>query len=194
MQAAPEIIEQFTRGWTADMLEQLPHVVGERHEIIDGELYVTTQPHARHQRFCQKLGNRLDNWSEQNVDGLAIQAPGLVYANGEAVAPDLVWVSKARLAAILGDDGKLHESPEIVVEVLSPGKANEERDRDKKLPLYARHGVPEYWIVDWQAKIIDVYRTEQATLNFVQRLTAQDELTSPQLPGFACSVQQLFEL
>lgn len=105
-----------------------------------------------------------------------------------------MWVSKERLAAILGTDGKLHDSPELVIEVLSPGKANEERDREKKLALYARQPVPEYWIVDWQAQIIDVFRTGQNALQHVQTLTAQDNLTSPLLPGFSCAISSLFEL
>ena len=180
--------------WTVDLVQRMPHLEGERYEIIDGELVVTTQPHTRHQRLCQKLGNQLDNWGEQSGVGLVIPAPGLIYADDQAVAPDLVWVSKARLAEILGADGKLHGSPEIVVEIVSPGKTNEERDREKKLALYSRQGVPEYWIADWQVQTIDVYRRAQDKLMLVQTLKAQDELTSPLLPGFACPINRLFEL
>ena len=66
-------------------------------------------------------------------------------------APDVVWVSKERLAAVLRRDGKLHGAPDLVIEVLSPGAKNERRDREAKLKLYARRGVREYWIINWHA-------------------------------------------
>jgi Uma2 family endonuclease len=126
--------------------------------------------------------------------GRVFPAPGIVYAPDEAVAPDLVWVSKERVATIIAADGKLHESPDLVVEILSPGKANEERDREKKLALYSRYGVQEYWIVDWRASTVEVYRPEQDELRLVQTLQSGGELTSPLLPGFACEIDRFFEL
>ncbi|HEY3228242.1 MAG TPA: Uma2 family endonuclease [Roseiflexaceae bacterium] len=180
--------------WTVELVEKMPHIEGERYEIIDGELYVTTQPHARHQITCDNIIIELGVWSRDTGLGRTIQAPGLIYARDEAVAPDIVWVSKTRLANVLSSDGKLHESPDLVIEVLSPGKANEERDREKKLALYARHGVQEYWIADWRATTVEVYRREQDELQLVQTLQAGDELTSPVLPGFACVIDRFFEL
>src|SRR5215210_3431117 len=123
--------------WTTDALEAMPQIEGERYEIIDGELYVTTQPHLRHQTTCDNIIIELGIWSLKTGLGRTIQAPGVVYAKDEAVAPDIVWVGKERLASLLNPDGKLHDSPDLVIEVLSPGKANEERDREKKLDLYS---------------------------------------------------------
>ncbi len=180
--------------WTVDLVEKMPHIEGERHEIIDGELYVTTQPHGRHQATSDNIITELGIWGRQTKLGRTFGAPGLVYAKDEAVAPDIVWVSKARLANILGPDGKLHDSPELVVEILSPGKGNEERDREKKLDLYSRRGVQEYWIADWRAMTIEVYRREQDGLQLIQTLQAGDILTSPLLPGFSCPIDRLFEL
>jgi Uma2 family endonuclease len=109
------------------------------------------------------------------------------------VAPDLVWVSKERVATIIAADGKMHESPDLVIEILSPGKANQERDREKKLALYSRYGVREYWIVDWRAITVEVYRHEQDELHLVQTLHSGDELTSPLLHGFSCPIDRFFE-
>jgi Uma2 family endonuclease len=80
----------------------------------------------------------------------------------------------------------------LVVEVLSPGKANEDRDRSAKLKLYSIQGVEEYWIVDRMAQRVEVYRREQAQLTLVATLLAQDAITSPLLSGFACAVAPLF--
>jgi Uma2 family endonuclease len=181
-------------GWTVDLVQKMPHIEGERYELIDGELYVTTQPHARHQITCDNIIIELGTWGRKTGLGRTIQAPGLIYAKNEAVAPDIVWASQARLAHILGSDGKLHESPELVIEILSPGKANEERDYEKKLALYSRRDVQEYWIADWRAITLEIYRREQDELQLAQTLGSGDTLTSPLLPGFSCPIDRLFEL
>jgi Uma2 family endonuclease len=179
-------------GWTVDLVQKMPHIEGERYELIAGELYVTTQPHGRHQATSDNIAFELGSWSRSTKAGRVLPAPGLIYSINEAVAPDIVWVSKARLAHILGPDGKLHDSPELVIEILSPGKANEERD--KKLELYSRRGVQEYWIADWRALSVEIYRYEEGELRLVQTLHAGDELTSPLLPGFTCVIDRFFEL
>ena len=85
---------------------------------------------------------------------MAAVAPRLIFAGDDEVAPDVVWASTARLAAILGAGGWLYAAPELVVEVLAPGPKNIQRDRQTKLKLYARRGVDEYWIVDWPRRMI----------------------------------------
>jgi Uma2 family endonuclease len=184
----------FLTGWTIDLVQKMPHIEGERYEIIAGELYVTTQPHGRHQATSENIAFELGAWSRSTRAGRVFPAPGIIYAEDEAVAPDLVWVRKERVATIIGADGKMHESPELAIEILSPGKANEERDREKKLDLYSRRGVQEYWIADWRATTLEVYRREQDVLQLVQTLQASDVLTSPLLPGFSCPIDRLFEL
>ena len=178
--------------WTSADLEVLPDHNGKRYEIVDGELYVSTQPHWHHQRLCLRIARALDAWSEQTGAGETNAAPGVIFAPDDDVAPDVVWVSRERLAAALGTDGHLHTAPELVVEVLSPGSANERRDREAKLKLYSRRGVLEYWIVDWRGRLIEVYRRAEFALALSHTLTAQDSLESPLLPGFAMPLGALF--
>jgi Uma2 family endonuclease len=181
--------------WTTELVAQMPQLEGERYEIIDGELLVTTQPHYMHQSVSFRIGLELQVWSNTGNQGAVLIAPGLIYADDEAVAPDVVWISRERMTQIVGDDGKLHGSPDLVIEVLSPGKANEERDREKKLDLYARRGVPEYWIVDWRAQTIDVYRRgAEDAFDLVQTLHSDDVVSSPVLAGFSCPIKRFFEL
>jgi Uma2 family endonuclease len=120
-------------------------------------------------------------------------APGLIFAEDDDVAPDIVWSSFSRLQTVLQADGKLHAAPELIVEVLSPGARNATRDREAKLKLYSRRGVGEYWIVDWMTHRIEVYRREQAQLNLISTLFESDTLTSPLLPGFSCPLADLFK-
>lgn len=179
-------------SWTSKDLELLPDN-GKRYEIIDGELYVSKQPHWHHQFISNRLWEVLQSWSRQTKAGIANSAPGLIFDDDEDVAPDVVWISQERLAASLQPDGKLHDAPELAIEVLSPGGTNEKRDREIKLKLYSRRGVSEYWIVDWQKRRLDVYRREQAALALAATLYEADVLESPLLPGFRCEISQLFD-
>ena len=177
--------------WTSADLDVLPDD-GKRYEIVDGELYVSRQPGYHHQYACSQLNIALGVWSNQTNVGVTLQAPGVIFADDDDVAPDVVWISHERLATALDQAGHLHTAPELVVEVLSPGSANERRDREVKLKLYSRRGVLEYWIVDWQQRKVEVYRRQEQALHLVATLYATDTLTSPMLPGFACLVTQLF--
>ena len=176
--------------FTIHDLDLLPEN-GNRYEVIEGELYVTTQPHWRHQHASGELYAALRGWSQPTGAGLAIAAPGVIFAEDEAVAPDVVWISRERIANVLWDDGKLHAAPDLVVEVLSPGARNEERDRYIKLKLYSRRGVRECWIIDWRDLTVQVYRRQEAPLHLVGTLAQEDTVTSPLLPGFAFPVTAL---
>ncbi len=176
-----------TPRFTSPDLEAFPDD-GKRYEIIDGELYVSKQPHAYHQLVCFNVASKL----KESDNGQAFIAPGLIFADDDDVAPDVVWISSGRLSTTLGADGKLHAAPELIVEVLSPGSANEKRDREAKLKLYSRRGVHEYWIVDWRRRQTEVFRREDARLVLAATLAESDALTTPLLPALACPVGDLF--
>ncbi|HKX27920.1 MAG TPA: Uma2 family endonuclease [Blastocatellia bacterium] len=164
---------------------------GKRYEVIEGELYVAKQPNWHHQYACTRLLWALEEWNNRTRLGVANLAPGLIFAEDDDVAPDVVWISNELLPKILGADGKLHAAPELVVEVLSPGWNNQHRDRQAKLKLYSRRGVLEYWLVDWEKPSVEIYRRENEQLVQTSTLLRNDALTSPLLPGFACSVSDL---
>jgi Uma2 family endonuclease len=180
-----------TTRWTSKDLDSLPDD-GTRYEIIDGDLYMSKTPHYYHQDVCSQLLFVLRNWSSSAKLGSVVAGPGLIFAEDNDVVPDLVWISTARLAESLESDGHLHSAPELVIEVLSPGRANERRDREAKLKLYSRRGVGEYWIADWKTRSIDVYRRNDTGLELEQTLAETDTLESPILPGFSCPVSAVF--
>jgi Uma2 family endonuclease len=177
--------------WSTADLDALPDN-GTRYEIVAGELYMSKQPDWHHQFACGRIFRFLDDWNEETGAGLALVTPGIIFADDDNVAPDVVWVSRERFSAALGDDGKLHAAPELVVEVLSPGQANAERDMEVKRKLYSRRGVHEYWVVDWKLRQVELYRREEAVLTLQATLFAEDMITTPLLPGFRCQVRRLF--
>lgn len=120
---------------------------GCRYEVIEGELYVTAAPHFRHQAALSQINGAVTTWSAAGGGGWPLPGAGVIFDFNTGVIPDFLWVSDERLPAITIDpetgeqDGKLHEAPDLVVEILSPGRANEERDRETKPALFSRRTV-----------------------------------------------------
>lgn len=180
--------------WTTRDLEVMPDDGGwKRYEIIDGDLYVTRAPHISHQGAGGNIHIELELWSRQTQLGRSFQTPGVIFTPTDAVIPDVVWISQGRLANCVDEAGHLTVAPELVVEILSPGERNEQRDKEAKLKLYSRHGVQEYWIVSWQLKSLEIYRRTNAQLQLVHTLFVGDTLTSPLLPGFRTPIAHFFQ-
>lgn len=177
--------------FTSADLELMPDD-GKRYEIIEGELYVSRQQSVAHQYSCSRLCQFLGEWNDKSALGVVLATPGLIFAEDDDVAPDVVWITRERLALATDRAGHLLTAPELVIEVLSPGKANEDRDRRVKLKLYSRQGVHEYWIVDAMLHQVAVYRRNRDWLVLECTLYADDTLESPLLPGFSCKVAKLF--
>jgi len=181
----------ITQKFTSADLKLMPND-GSRYEIIEGELYVSRQPSTEHQYACNRLGRFLDEWNDEARAGIVLPAPGLIFADDDDVAPDVIWISRKRYEDGLDKAGHLHVAPELIAEVISPGKLNEYRDRESKLDLYSRRGVREYWIVGWMFKRVEIYRRKRNKLVLVKTLNSRDRIESPLLPGFSCSVSNLF--
>jgi len=177
--------------WTTADLALFPDD-GKRYEIIDGELFVTRAPRWSHQEVAGRIFAALDAWCFDTELGRAAFAPGIIFADEDNVIPDVVWASNERLNLLLDKAEHLTGAPELVVEVLSPGEKNEQRDKQLKLKLYSQQGVQEYWIVNKDLRQVQVYRRDNAVLTLVITLQETDSLTSPLLPQFACPLQKVF--
>jgi Uma2 family endonuclease len=121
-------------------------------ELIDGELIVSPTPKQPHQKQVFTAAKAIEQLAD---GGEVVIAPMDVYLNGDIVEPDIFWVSGVNSKCQLGDDGYWYGAPDLVVEVLSPSTAG--NDRGKKYELYQRHGVREYWLIDTDAKFIEVF-------------------------------------
>jgi Uma2 family endonuclease len=177
--------------WTSADLELMPDNYS-RYEIINGELYVTRAPHNKHQDTCGNFHYELKAWSKVSKLGYSVIGAGLILGDSDDVIPDVIWMSKEKYTDLIDDTGHFRGAPELVIEVLSAGTDNVKRDCQVKLKLYSNHGVLEYWIADWRAKQIQVYRRENGVLKLVMTLFETDTLTSPLLPEFSCLISQIF--
>ncbi len=178
--------------WTITDLEGFPDN-SNRYEIIDGELFVTRAPHLDHQDVIGVTYAALLYWSLATKLGKPYITPGIIFSPSDAVIPDLIWISYERRSQLIDNSGHLTGAPELIVEVLSNTEADKKRDRETKLKLYSVQGVSEYWIIDREQQLIEVYKRENGILKKATTLFKPDILTSPLLPGFSCEVASIFE-
>ena len=130
---------------------------GRRHEIIDGEHYVSPVPGTRHQSVSRHIQFALYREIEETGRGYVFNAPtDLQLAETDVVQPDLIVVLAHHLEIIL--PSRIRGVPDLVVEILSPSTA--QRDRSLKHGLYEHHGVPEYWLVDADEQVVTRFSLE----------------------------------
>ena len=93
---------------------------GKRHEIIDGEHYVTPSPITKHQRVSRKLTVALAGYLERHPIGEIFAAPfDVIFSDLDVVEPDLVYISRERRNILT--QAHVRGAPDLVVEILSPG-------------------------------------------------------------------------
>ena len=171
--------------------DQMPYGDGNRYEIIEGELFVSCSPGLTHQIVSDNLVFLIRSFLKTNPIGTVVSTPGLILSDLSGVIPDLVFFNQEQHDTIVIDD-RLHGPPALLIEVLSPGSANIRRDRVTKLQLYAKHSVPECWIVDPQNMILERYVDQESSLTLLETLRYEDSLLTTTLPGFSCQVSEIF--
>ncbi len=164
---------------------------GRRHELIDGEHFVTPSPVRRHQQLSLRLVLAIGTYLREHPAGELYDAPlDVILSDVDVVEPDILFVSNER-AAILQD--WVRGAPDLVVEILSPG--TRKVDETTKRRLYDRVGVREYWIVDPELELVKIHRrAEDGSFPRVVELTREshDRLSTPLLPGFSLDLDELF--
>ena len=166
---------------------------GKRHELIDGEHYVTASPNTRHQQILGNLHWLIRSYLEPHPIGRVLFAPyDIVFSQFDVVEPDLLYLSHARAAEVIT---KLHGrgAPELVVEIASPG--TRKRDETIKRRLYERGGVSEYWMIDPEIDAVRIYSRGPTGYARAVELwrEAGDVLTTPLLPGLELRVADIFK-
>jgi Uma2 family endonuclease len=127
---------------------------GQRHELVSGVHIVTPAPQHPHQRVLSRLFVLLHPYVERHGLGELIWSPAdLAFGEDEVLQPDLFLVPPPYVA---GDRWEQIERLALVIEVLSPSTAR--YDRGLKRDRYQRAGVPEYWVVDLEARLIERWR------------------------------------
>lgn len=165
---------------------------GKRHELIDGEHYMTPAPGTKHQRISRKLLTAFENFLKHKKVGEIFDAPfDVILSDVDVVQPDLLFISRDRASIIT--EKNIQGAPDLVIEIIS--ETTRKTDEVIKRKLYERFGVQEYWVIDPELESVKVYRMVDQKYTRVAELTleAGDSLTTPLLPHLTIPFTQIFE-
>ena len=185
--------QQTQRPWTYSDLVALPEDQL-RHELIDGEHFVSPSPTLAHQVVLGRLFAALNRHVTSHRSGEVLFAPFDVKLSAYTVlVPDLVYFTADRFARVVNDKHAT-AAPDLVVEVLSPGTRR--RDLGRKRAVYDRDGVQEYWLVDPAAESITALRRPGPGAGLtdmrVLALAGGGVLESPLFPRLTIRLRDVF--
>lgn len=124
-------------------------------ELINGEMIMSPPPSDVHQAVIGSLHFFIRGLIEGGI--LRFAPTGIRFDDENLPEPDIFWISPENAICKLGEDGRYWEgAPDLIIEILSPSTAV--KDKREKFQLYQKYGVKEYWIVDPEARYIDVFQ------------------------------------
>ena len=171
--------------WTVDEVLELPND-GSRYELVDGVLLVSPAPSWPHQVAVSHLMFLLQTWLNAHPIGIAGVAPcDFIFSNCRLLQPD-AWVlpfgPKVRRPA------QRSPTPMLVVEITSPSTAR--HDRKVKRPVYQSEMIPEYWIVDLDAQVIERWRPDDVRTEVI--INTLEWTPSPEHSAFVLELPAFF--
>ena len=152
------------------------------YEIINGKIYAMTQPNIQHIRITKNIFRQFDRYldgkqCEAFSDSLAVFYDETNRKN--YVIPDVMIICNRDIIRFNGAYGP----PDLIVEVLSSSTA--QNDRTLKKDIYEKIGVKEYWIVDINNRLVEVYLNKDGrfeTDRFYLYLTDEEIAENALLP------------
>lgn len=130
-------------------------------QIVDGELIATPRPSRKHVAAASHLGGKLIpsyRFGEGGgLGGRVILVEPEIGFGGDIFVSDLAGWKSDRFPEEEPHNW-ISVVPDWVCEVLSPGAASV--DKVRKMPIYARYGVPYFWLVDPVEETLDAFRLE----------------------------------
>jgi len=158
-------------------------------ELWDGELTMSPAPSFYHQEIVLRFSHDLYNWVYSLKLGKVVSGPiDMVLSPHRVMQPDVVYIARERLDII----AKTINGPvDLAAEVISLGDRT--RDRIEKRDLYEQYGIKEYWLIDPEAKTVEVLHLEQGRYQLFMRATSGQIAASKLLPGFEIEVASLLQ-
>ncbi len=172
--------------YTWDDYRQWPE--GERWEILGGEAFaMTPAPSLRHQDIVMALGSELRAFLKDHPCRVFVSPVDVKLSRNDVVEPDIVVVCDREQMRETHIEG----APALVIEVASPSTAN--HDRIRKMDLYARYGVEEYWIVTPYPPSVEIFVNTGEAFCFHSGFDETQILTSPAFPDLEIALENVFD-
>lgn len=159
-------------------------------ELINNHLIMPPSPEFSHQEVSMELSSAMHIYSKENQLGIVVTAPmDVQFDEGNVFQPDIIFISKSRLPALLADGKKITGAPDLVIEILS---SNKKSDLEEKMNIYERYGVQEYWVVDPKKKFIEVFEIVDKEFVSQQKCKGASTATSKVMKGFSIGLNSIF--
>jgi len=160
---------------------------GDRWEIVDGRPYaMTPSPSAEHQLVVTDLAGELRSHFKGRRCRVVVAPMDLKLSEEDVVQPDIMVFRHPEQ----NKGSHIEGPPAMVVEVLSPSSGA--HDRVRKLHLYARCGVSEYWIVSPEDQLVELLVLKDGEYTVARACGRDDILTSPRFPDVYIELSAVF--
>lgn len=167
---------------------EMPEIEDGIEEVVDGEIRITPPNKLPHAIVVENLADALKALLDRRTVRVFTTSIGLVIRKEPLTTrePDLAVFLNAN---IVEQDGYVHSSPDLIVEVLSPGNTRQERVR--KLKDYESLGVPEVWVVSPEAQTVEILLLQEGRLTR-KGILADGEIRPVRFPGAAVKIESIW--
>ncbi len=164
----------------------------QRYELIDGELFLLASPSYAHQTAVSEIISQFRNFFKGKKCRPLTSPFDVTLVKGDntkhVVQPDILVICDPEN---IDQKGRYWGIPSLVVEVLSP--SSKKHDMFRKLNLYARTGIKEFWLVDTDKKAVYMYNFDNKVIEEITSFANIQTVKSNIFEGFEISLEEIFE-
>jgi len=161
-----------------------------QYELIGGKLILVPAPKTIHQELSGRIFRKIADFVDNNDLGKVFYAPmDVLLTENDKPQPDILFIAKERLHIIT--EANIQGAPDLVIEILSPSTTK--WDKVEKSKLYYKHGVKEYWVVDPDGKVVEIFIPGEKNWILFQAYDDEDILVSTILTGLEISMKNIFK-
>ncbi len=190
----PKAIEELNAFWQDDQQRrvQFYNDIDEdsKAEFVEGVVIMHSPAKDAHNETRALIDRLISTHADVHGLGKVRSEKALIALSRNDFEPDVVFWSAAKAAAI-GPQTLKYPAPDWVCEVLSPG--TERYDRGIKMNDYAAHDVAEYWIIDPDKRVAEIYLLQDDKQYGLHTKTDSGILRSTVIPGFECPIEAIFD-
>ena len=199
LHAAPVLVMGHTPGMPSSSAASAPYTwddfvaleEDDLRELIDGELVEVEVPTRTHEEIVSWLCYFLRGWAEAENGGSVLASGYKVrISDRRGVMPDLQFYRRGNEVSLEQEQGLVRGRPDLLVEIVSP--SSRRYDRVTKLRWYAQLGVPEYWIVDPEARIVERLVLREAAFVIAASLEGEETFRPESFAGLEIPLAKLW--
>lgn len=159
-------------------------------EFINGEVILHSPVKLMHLDSSANLFNLIYNFLKEKSIGKCYTEKAMISLTRNDYEPDIVFFRDEKIKKFKPDQ-MLFPAPDFITEILSPSTAK--NDRGIKFSDYAKHGIPEYWIIDPEAETVEQYFIKDGVYAINNKYSDQQIIESLAIEGFSVTCADIFK-